>query len=559
MRAIRACAVLFAAACAMQAQNGTVQNAALYQGSEGVLLNAFSAIGTSGNLNAFFAAEVFGISPNIISPRMLAVLSYEPTVSIVVGPQPIETQPQPVNATLFLRPSGSSTLIPVTVTNAVAGAIAFVVPAGVPVGGAELLYQINDEPTQWTTVNVVQSSFAFFTNGPGGTVSARTSSSTNVGLTTPVQPGQTLVLTGSGLGYGTNVTATIGGVAATVLYAGASGTQSAGHDEIWLQVPANLTDGCYVPVIVNYNQNTTATTVSGTSNGMPCRHPWGLSVSDMKNLDGGGYLAFGEIDLSTDLSVVTTNAGSRNESAEMNVSEVNAGGLAGYFPPPPKANGCSVVQPAGGVLYASFLVGAIVYSPGPTPPTPPDPGTSVTLQSPTTTMTLTMADYGGEEYYPQTPLPSVDGPLSNLPTPAIAGGKWMWQSPGSSDLAASSFNFTLPPPIQLTGGVPVSINRTQDQTISWNGAAFDAGATVNISLDTTSPVVTCNVPAATGTVTIPASMLSNISPNTIGTLMIGLNESGAFLPHAELQLTNGSTLLMIVSFSSSDARPIFFQ
>lgn len=560
MRAIRIGVGIFAAALAMYAQNGTVQNAALFQGSEGIFSNPFPIVGTSGTVSAFLAAEVFGFSPNIISPRMLAVLGYTPPAvddSLVS----LNPTPQPVNATLYLRPSGSSTLIPVTVENAVAGAITFVVPAGVPAGGAELLYQINDGPTQWTTVNVVQSSFAFFTNGPGSVPAekaiASSGSSSSVGLTTPVQSGQTLVLRGSGLGYGTSVSATVGGVAATVLYAGASGTQPAGYDEIWLQVPSGVADGCYVPVVVTYNQNTVATTVSKTSDGTPCKHPWELSVSDMRNLDGGGYLAFAELDLSSDLSVVTANAGSRDESAYMNISEMNAGGLAGYFPPQAGTNGCSVAQPIGSLAY-SFLVpvAGIIYSSGPTAPTPPDPGMPVTLQSPTTTIVLSNP-YG--EYYPQTPLPWVDGPLSNLPTPAIAGGNWTWQSPGSADLAASSFHFMLPAPVQLNGGVPVSMNHTQDQTIAWNGAAFDAGATVNISLEGSGPLVSCVAPASAGTITIPAAMLAGVSPNTIGTLTIDLNEAASFLPHAQLQLTNGNTLLTIVSFSSEDSRPVFFQ
>jgi hypothetical protein len=37
------------------------------------------------------------------------------------------------------------------------------------------------------------------------------------------------------------------------------------------------------------------------------------------------------------------------------------------------------------------------------------------------------------------------------------------------------------------------------------------------------------------------------------------NECGSFLPRAQFQLKNGSTLLMLFSFSSNDSRPVFFQ
>jgi hypothetical protein len=146
-----------------------------------------------------------------------------------------------------------------------------------------------------------------------------------------------------------------------------------------------------------------------------------------------------------------------------------------------------------------------------------------------------------------------------LPTPVVAGGKWTFQSSGGTDLPASSFGFTLPAPIQLAGGAPIFVSRSQDQTITWNGSAFDAGASVNLFLSGSTSTVTCTAPANAGTVTIPASLLSSYAANTIGTLNINLNESGFFLPHAQFQLKDGSTLLMIVSFSSYDSRPVFFQ
>ena len=271
----------------------------------------------------------------------------------------------------------------------------------------------------------------------------------------------------------------------------------------------------------------------------------------MKTLDNGGSLTDALIGLSTQLSVVTSNAGSRNESASMSLGQINASGIAEYFSSAPSGPGCTVPVPVGiGLLYAGFLN---------VPPNPavPNIGASVTLQTPTTALTLAgMA--GFFEYSANLP-PPTDGPLSNLPTPIIAGGKWTFQSSGGTDLPASSFGFTLPAPIQLAGGAPISVSRNRDQTITWNGAAFDAGATVNIYLSGSTAPITCTSPASAGTVTIPASLLSGYAANTIGTLSINLNESGFFLPHAQFQLHDGTTLLMVVSFSSNDSRPVFFQ
>ncbi len=546
MRPIPIAGLMFSLAASMLAQQGTVQNAALYQ--QPTLLSGI--LGGEVVANGFAAADFLvgyiGFSANIISPRMLAVLSYAaPELIATIGSQPAAST---VNATLSIRPVGSSTAIPVTVTNAVAGAITFVVPAAVPLGGAELIYQIAGQPTQWTTVNVVQSSFAFFHTTQ--TVAANGSVS-NVGLTTPAQPGQTLLLTGSGLGYGSTTSATIGGVAAPVIYAGAHPTQ-AGVDEILLQIPSGMPDGCYVPVAFTYNQTVVTTTISKTSDGSPCKHPWQLSVNDMKTLDNGGSLTDGVIDLSTQLSVVNASAGSRDESADMSLGQINAGAIASYFTPAPSGTGCSALSPVGGIVAFESGIFSV-----PSPPPLPDIGSSVTLQTPTAAITLTPVVDTGE--YSQALPPPTDGPLSNLPAPVIAGGKWTWQSSGGKDLPASSFGFTLPAPIQLGGGAPISVQRGQAQTVTWNGAAFDAGATVNIYLSGSTASVTCTAPANAGTITIPASLLSGYTANDIGTLTISLNEAGSFLPHAQFQLQNGSTLLLMVSFSSSDSRPVFFQ
>ena len=551
MRPNRIAGLMFALASVVTAQVGTVQNAALYQPPV-----FFSVQGTLGSGVVFadtgFLISLPVISANTIAPRMLAVLTYPaPVVISNLGPSPFS---QPVTATLWMRPVGSDTATPLTVTNAVSGAITFVVPSRVPVGGAELLYQVDNQPTQWTSVNVVQSSFEFFRISSGGPAIAQTAAAegafSNVGLTAPAQPGQTVLLTGSGLGYGSTVSATVGGVSAPVVYAGALPTQ-VGKDEILLQVPSGIPDGCYVPVTFTYNQTTVSTTISKTSDGSPCKHPWQLSVSDMKTLDNGGTLTDGAISLNTQLSAVTSAIASRNESASMRLGQINAGGIAAYFTPAPTTSGpaCTVSTPS--IVFPEI---ASVLLPA---PTLPDIGASMTLQSPTTAVTLTRVIDTG--LYSQALPPATDGPLSNLPPPVIAGGKWTWQSSGGLDLPASSFGFTLPAPIQLNGGAPISLRRDQDQTITWNGAAFDVGATVSVNISGAAALITCAVPASTGMVTIPASLLSGYTANTIGTLTANLNESGSFLPHAQFQLKNGSTLLMFVSFFSNDSRPVAFQ
>jgi hypothetical protein len=493
-------ALIFAIAATACAQIGTVQNAALIPPS------SFTLTFVSGSFSGFLGAPFN--PPNIISPRMLAVLSYP-----VSGGQLPNRFLLPVSATLSIRPSGSNALIPVgIIADAVEGSIRFVVPAGVPFGGAELLYKIDSQPTQWTNVTVVPSSFELFSTGAG------------TGLATPARPGQTIRLTGSGLGYGATVTATIGAVPATVIYAGPDGSQPAGHDTIVLKVPQGAPDGCYVPLTITYNQTTVTSSISKTADGSPCNHPFQLSLADMKTLDSGGAISTGVTSISTQLNAITAAAASRNESASTAISQMNAADLAAFFAPP--AAGCSAVVPTAGFAFLGFV------------PPGPDIGT-VTLQNAAATLTL-----------PFNP-PAVDNP----PAPVLASAKWNWHSSGGKDLPPSSFDFTLPAPIQLNGGAPLVLRRDQDQTVTWNGAAFDSTATVTISLTG----LVCTAPAKAGTVAIPAALLSQHRANSIDTLTASITEPAASLSHAQFKLQNGATLLMLVSYSAADSRPVDFQ
>src|SRR2546423_1741997 len=79
--------------------------------------------------------------------------------------------------------------------------------AGAWVAAAQIQYQIGSEPWGSVDVHVVPSRFALFPDLPAG-------------LATPARPGGAIRFFGSGLGNGTAVAASIGGLPAKVTYAG---------------------------------------------------------------------------------------------------------------------------------------------------------------------------------------------------------------------------------------------------------------------------------------------------------------------------------------------------
>ena len=122
-------------------------------------------------------------------------------------------------------------------------------------------------------------------------------------------------------------------------------------------------------------------------------------------------------------------------------------------------------------------------------------GDTMTLRNETTTLTLPSPN--GFAYTTTIP-PSSDAPLNALPTPVIGAGQWTWGSSGGPDLPASNFSFSLAAPIQINGGAPVSVTSSQDQTMTWNGTAYDSNAILQLSVSQNpgfSPAIVCFAPA----------------------------------------------------------------
>jgi uncharacterized protein (TIGR03437 family) len=480
------------------------------------------------------AADVSaGVYTTILAQGSLAVVNYQSYGTIGTS-------------TVSFLPSGSAAPIAADVPYVSQFTIAFVVPMNVPAGDAQLIYKPANQATQWTRVTIVPANFALFRTGPIGPLLAQNINPDGTpvqnGLASPAQPGQPVVLWGSGLGATTQsaVQITLGGVAQTVLYAGAAPGQP-GMNQINFRIAAGTPDGCYVPLTVTYGTQSVTSFLSKTSDGLPCHHPFQLSVAAMKLLDSGQSIPTGQIALTTGIQAPSMARASRQESAQVLGLDWNASNIANYFIAPSAALAQPCAIGLSNVTVGAFLEGGFDSTTlGP-----------MTLQNTTSTLAL-----------PWTPPQPVDSPLNALPNPVIAAGPWTWSTSGGPDLAASSFAFVLPPPVQIVGGSPFTLNHSQSQTIAWNGAGFDSSAALRLSLTAQnpgSPVLTCSVPAQTGTVTLPANLLAQFTAGSAGALSVSVVETGTSVPHAQFNQLNGSPLLMIVNWSSTDVRPVDFQ
>jgi uncharacterized protein (TIGR03437 family) len=476
-----------------------------------------------------------GVYTTILAQGSLATIGYSQVTSTPV-----------LSATVSLLPANSTTLVPAQITSVVQFTITFVVPANIPPGDAQLIYKPGNQATQWTRVSIVPASLSLYRTGSSGPLIAQNinpdGAAVSNGLASPAQPGQPVVLWGSGLGATPQsaVGISLGGVAQTVLYAGAAPGQP-GLNQFNFRIASGTPDGCYVPLTLTYGTQSVTSFLSKTSDGLPCHHPFELSVAAMKLLDSGAQLQTGVISLATGIEAPAADRASRQQSAQFLPLLSSASAIANYFigVANSPAQPCSIALATGSaVFFGSF-----------------DPTTlgTMTLQNATSTLTL-----------PWTPPQPTDSPLNDLPPPVISMGNWTFSTSGGANLAASSFAFVLPTPVQIAASSPLTLNHSQShsQTIAWNGSGFDSTAILRLSLTAQysgSPVLTCSVPAQNGTLTLPANMLALYSAGSAGAVSVSVGETGSGIPHALFNQLDGSPLLTIVSWGSTDARPVDFQ
>ena len=185
--------------------------------------------------------------------------------------------------------------------------------------------------------------------------------------------------------------------------------------------------------------------------------------------------------MSSNLVIATGEHVSLQESATVTFAPLNASQVAMAFNQAPVATGCSLTPGSIGLGFAeSFL-----YSPGP----PLNLG-SMTLTNGRRSFPFISSPPGlGFVLNPVSVLATfsavlpaaTDAPLGSLPPPSLPAGQWTWLTTGA-DAPQASLTFVVPESIHLAGSVPRTLIRTQDETITWNGAAFDSKTQLSLTI-----------------------------------------------------------------------------
>ena len=216
-----------------------------------------------------------------------------------LGPEsPVEAAGFPLGRTLAgvsVEVHAGATRVAAFPVKVAAGEIEAVLPSDSPLGNAELVVRKQDDASQPFPMRIVESSFGAFSrnrlgwgpaearNGPPGQDAVENSPDH------PAQPGQTITLTGVGLGavdgpdnqqphrreVRRSMSVTAGGKPVTrIRYAGRSACCS-GTDELSFDLPGDTPEGCYVPLRVQSAPGvmSNVVTVSVRRGVGPCEDP----------------------------------------------------------------------------------------------------------------------------------------------------------------------------------------------------------------------------------------------------------------------------------------------
>lgn len=425
----------------------------------------------------------------------------------------------------------SGTSIQVTVNGTTVNAImlytlatqvAAVLPSTTPVGTGNLTVTYNGQISASAPITVVPSSFGIFSvnqsgSGPGVLQNVKSESDRPFNSPTQsAQPGQVMILWGTGLGPVSgdersgplpgdmtklNIHVWVGNKEAQIQYRGRSGCCT-GDDQIVFVVPSGL-EGCFLPVYVQIdNVTSNFVTMSIGNNGAACSDP-GLSEALIEAANKNGGLRAGSLFVGR----------SDGEAGDTHQQSENIG--AGFTKIP-----LALIYQG---QSPTFGLCVVTQFPSATPPLPSylDAG-KVSVSTP-----------GGPYDLPQ--LGSQKGlyNLSFVPgatgIPGVIGdgtqlkpGTYTFTGTGGADVGPFTASIDYPRTFQWNHDAVTSVDRSKPLVLTWTGGTPGALASANgqssgapgsgFSGDIGAAFV-CWADAAAGSMTIPVAVLSALPPS----------------------------------------------
>ena len=396
-----------------------------------------------------------------------------------------------------------------------------VLPSGTPAGTGTVTVTNNGATSATAPIQVVQNAFGLLTLNGGGTgmVAAFDANNNNslLGVTAAANPGDTVVLWGSGLGpvargvdervlqtpadMSSPIRVDIGGIAADVKYHGRS--QYPGLDQINVIVPAGLS-GCAVSVAVetgSYVSN--FGTLPVAASGRICSDPTlGLTSSQLESISNQATYSAGAITL-TQTSVTTASGINEGGHLLPGVTSASVSGGASFrkVAVSPTFDFSALVQSVSVGSCTVFGGAGNVFTPPGITSTALNAGPEINLSGSGGPRSMTWAN----------------GLYSASLTSVLAGTYSFDNGAGGLDVGALSTQFTVPAPLTWPDlQAFTTVSRSSGVTVNWTGG--DPGSYVAVSgLSLSSRAggsvygyFTCAAPVLAGTFTVPATVLQSL-------------------------------------------------
>ena len=389
-----------------------------------------------------------------------------------------------------------------------------ILPSPTPLGSGTITVTIKGQTSAPAPINVVPSSFAFYTatsqgGGPGVFTDLKYQYITD---THAANPGDFVVGWGTGLGpvsgdealgpLPTAITPTalqmwVGGKPVTPVYTGR--TSSAGEDQVNFQIPAGVT-GCAVPVTLQIgNVVSNTATIPIAANGRMCADANGFSTSDLQTLTDQGTFNIGSISLDRYINPLVPGVGAPGvgDNGTALFAKLQVGAIVMTSGPftRPSIGTCTLASNA---AVNNFLVGS----------TGLDAGLMINVTGPGGTKQLVDSSAIHGNYAAQF------GPgFLNPGTYIIDNG------PGGADIGSFKVSLNMPSPLVWTNQDTITtIDRSQGVTVTWSGGDPNSYALISgsstVFTNALSASFVCAASMADGKFTVPSSVLLALPPSS---------------------------------------------
>lgn len=336
------------------------------------------------------------------------------------------------------------------------------IPATIPVGPALVTVATGGQVSPSMAIRVVHSQFGIFSrNGEGfgpGRVDDLSATGRRVNSReNPAAPGQTLIISGTGLGDATRPSVEIAGIPATVMKVRRAAAPDAA-DEITARVPAAAPQGCFVPLqVLNAGRfPSNIVTVAIHRGAEPCSLTEAIPFAGWERTRAG-------------LVVVARSIFRRADGTESTSDEAGATfarlPIADRMPPlflaPPAGTCNSQVQAVtdsvpSGNPFVNLLIGGIAEE-------ALSAGSSLTIDDGRVQQRIRPLEGAPGVYHSKFAAPGARGESSALPhflSPAVL-------NVSATGAAVGNFRLTVAGPEPFTLGAPAAIARARGASIHW--------------------------------------------------------------------------------------------